>query len=71
MSRDENRQGVFDRVALYETDIALLMQHYPMKQQELVKILEPFLSDTDIASLQEILTDIEKRIRRFRDRPQS
>ncbi len=65
------RQGIFDRVALYETDIALLMQRYPMNRQDLVKTLKPFLSETDIASLEEILTDIEKRIRRFRDRPQS
>ncbi len=63
------RQGSFDRVALYETDIAQLMQQYPMNAQQLLSTLKPFLSETDLATLQEILNDIEKRISRFRKRP--
>lgn len=63
------RQGIFDRVALYETDITMLMQHYPIDRKQIVKILEPFLSETDMDALQDILNDIEKRIRRFRERP--
>jgi hypothetical protein len=65
------RQGIFDRVALYETDISMLMQRYPMNRNDLITILKPFLSETDIQSLPEILSDIEKRIRRFRERPQN
>lgn len=64
------RQGSFDRVALYETDIAMLMQRYPIRRATLTKTLEPFLSKTDLDSLQDILNDIEKRIRRFREREQ-
>lgn len=63
------RQGIFDRVALYETDIAMLMQSWPMERAALLKTLAPFLSETDLDALQDILNDIEKRIRRFRERP--
>lgn len=61
------RQGIFDRVALYETDITMLMQRYPMRRDHLIAILKPFLSEADIDSLQDILSDIERRIRRFRE----
>lgn len=63
------RQGIFDRVALYETDITMLMQRYPMNRDKVMTVLKPFLSETDMNSLQDILDDIEKRIRRFRERP--
>lgn len=63
------RQGIFDRVALYETDITMLLQRYPIQPANLVSTLQPYLSETDLASLQDILKDIEKRIRRFRERP--
>lgn len=63
------RQASFDRVALYETDIAMLMQRYPITRAAVTKTLEPFLSETDLDSVQDILNDIEKRIRRFRERP--
>lgn len=65
------RQGIFDRVALYETDITMLMQQYSIDRGQVIATLKPFLSETDIASLQDILNDIEKRIRRFRERPSS
>jgi hypothetical protein len=61
------RQGIFDRVALYETDITMLMQRYPLRRDHLLANLKPFLSETDIDSLQDILNDIERRIRRFRE----
>ena len=63
------RQGIFDRVALYETDITMLMQRYPMSRETITKTLKPFLSETDLDSLHDILNDIEKRIRRFREHP--
>lgn len=62
------RQGIFDRVALYETDITMLMQNYPMDDEKILKLLEPFLSENDIDSIRDILGDIQKRIRRFRER---
>lgn len=64
------RQGVFDRVALYETDITMLMQRHPISRERMTRTLKPFLSETDLESLQDILNDIETRIRRFRERGQ-
>jgi Nucleotidyltransferase of unknown function (DUF6036) len=65
------RQGLFDRVALYETDITMLMQRYPLHRDHLIATLKPFLSETDIDSLQDILNDVERRIRRFREQSSS
>ncbi len=60
------RQGDFDRVALYETDIAMLLRHYSVNVSALFDLLKKHLPEGDIQSLQEIYGDIEKRIRRFR-----
>ncbi len=60
------RRGDFDRVALYETDIAMLLRHYPVDVPALFDLLKKHLPESDIQSLQEIHGDIEKRIRRFR-----
>lgn len=63
------RQGDFARVALYETDITLLMQKYPVERAAVLSTLAPILSESDKQELDAILQDIEKRIRRFRERP--
>lgn len=65
------RQGIFDRVALYETDVTMLMQNYALDAAKLLKVLEKYLSESDIEALKEILADIEKRIRRFKQRKHS
>lgn len=65
------RQGIFDRVALYETDLTMLMQEYSLDAAKLLAVLKDYLSESDIESLTEILTDIEKRIRRFKQRKRS
>lgn len=60
------RQGEFDRVALYETDLTMLMQHYQIDVDAVVNILKKHLSTTDVESLGEILDDINTRIQRFK-----
>lgn len=65
------RQANFDRVALYETDVTMLMQNYALDAAKLLKVLEKYLSESDIETLKEILADIEKRIRRFKLRKHS
>lgn len=65
------RQGVFDRVALYETDVTMLMQDYTLNRTKLLKTLKPYMRQSDIEALKEILADIEKRIRRFKQRKRS
>ncbi len=60
------RLGNFARVGLYENDIATLMQAYQPNMELLLKELSPHLSDTDLASLREILAEVEERLRRFR-----
>ncbi len=59
------RQGDFLRVNIYENDIAALMyQHHP-HMDAILSELAPFISATDLASLQEIVHEIDQRIRRF------
>lgn len=65
------RQGIFDRVALYETDITILMQEYSLDGRKLLGVLKTHLSASDIESLDDILSDIQKRIHRFKQRPRS
>jgi len=60
------RQGDFDRVALYETDLTMLLQHYEIDVRRLMKLLEAHLNTNDIESLSEILSDIQARIKRFK-----
>ena len=60
------RQGDFDRVALSETDVTMLLQRYTVDVKGLVDILVNHLTTTDIESLLEILKDIEARIQRFK-----
>jgi hypothetical protein len=59
------RQGNFARVGLYENDIATLMQYYDPNIQTLLAELAPYVSDTDLTSLHDIVTEIQRRIERF------
>lgn len=59
------RQGNFARVGLYENDIATLMQAYRPEVEPLLNELKFHLSDTDLASIREIVADLERRIERF------
>ncbi|HKI03890.1 MAG TPA: hypothetical protein VKK31_18055 [Thermoanaerobaculia bacterium] len=59
------RQGDFQRVALYETDILTLMQRYGMDLGPLFQELESHLSPTDLEALRKITDEIRQRIARF------
>lgn len=63
------RTASFDKVALYETDIAMLLQRYPMDIEAIFSELEKHLSEGDIQSLRTIHREIENRIRRFTTYP--
>lgn len=60
------RQGSFERVGIYENDIATLLNAFNPKMEPLLKELGNHLNETDMAEARTILADIEGRIQRFR-----
>jgi hypothetical protein len=60
------RQGSFERVGIYENDIATLMNAFNPALEPLFKELGKHLNKDDIAEAQKIVSDIEARIQRFR-----
>jgi hypothetical protein len=59
------RLGNFARVGLYENDIATLIQVYRPNMAQLLAELAPYLNESDLASLREILAEIDGRLKRF------
>lgn len=62
------RQGKFAQVNLYEGDIAALLEAYAPDLKPLLEVLSNHLSSTDLASVSEIVREIEQRLTRFRNR---
>lgn len=62
------RQGQFDRVGLYENDIATLLHHYPTSLEPLFIELDPYLSETDQTEIRKIADEIWERLKRFEER---
>jgi len=60
-----HRQGNLSRVALYETDILMLMDRQKVDVEPLFAELKAHLSPTDLASLRGITDEIRQRIERF------
>ncbi|MGB7415967.1 MAG: hypothetical protein WA902_17320 [Thermosynechococcaceae cyanobacterium] len=60
------RQGQFNRVSLYETDILQLLLKYPVELEPLLQILNDYLLVSDHEALRDITTDIQSRIQRFK-----
>ncbi len=60
------RQGGFERVGIYENDIATLMHAYQPPLPPLFAELTKHLSETDMAEVRKIVAEIEGRIQRFR-----
>ena len=60
------RQGGFERVGIYENDLATLIYAFQPNLDPLLKELSGYLNDTDMAEARQIVTDIEARIRKFR-----
>ncbi len=59
------RQGSFERVGIYENDVATLLNAYQPKREPLMAELKKHLNENDMSELQNILSDIEARIQRF------
>jgi hypothetical protein len=59
------RQGWFDRVTVYESDIASLLQRHKPPVEPLLQRLQPHLEAGDLHELRGIVRDIEARIARF------
>nr|HID13863.1 hypothetical protein [Anaerolineae bacterium] len=66
------RQAQFNKVALYETDVTMLLQAHSVEMEPIFKTLQAHLSTADIEALREIHREIaekfETRRRRFTDR---
>lgn len=60
------RQGQFNRVSLYETDILQLLLKYPVDLEPLLQILNDHLLVSDHEALRDITADIQGRIQRFK-----
>jgi len=60
------RQGSFERVGIYENDIATLIYSFKPKMEQLFAELSKYLNETDMAEVHKIVADIEARIQRFR-----
>jgi len=61
------RQGSFERVGIYETDIATLMNAFNPKMEPLFDELGKHLNADDMSEARKIVSDIETRIQRFRN----
>lgn len=60
------RQGSFERVGIYENDIATLMYAFNPKMETLFTELSKHLNEDDMAEARKITADVETRIQRFR-----
>jgi hypothetical protein len=60
------RQGSFERVGIYENDVATLMNAFNPKMEPLFSELKKHLDKTDMDEAHRITADIEARIQRFR-----
>jgi hypothetical protein len=61
------RQGNFARVGIYENDIATLLHEYDPDVNILLSELSNFMNESDLAEIKNILADIQKRIKRFKN----
>ena len=60
------REGSFERVGLYENDIATLMHAFNPNMEPLFSELSQHLNETDLEETRKIIADIQRRIQRFR-----
>ena len=59
------RQGDFPRVGIYENDVATLVQAYRPDVAALLDELAGYVGEEDMASIREIVAEVEARIARF------
>ena len=60
------RQGNFARVSIYENDIATLLYYYQPNVDMLLGELSRYVNESDLAEIQNIVTDIQNRTNRFK-----
>jgi hypothetical protein len=61
------RQGNFARVGIYENDIATLLHDYQPDVSSLLKELSNYVNDSDFTEIKSIVSDIQNRIKRFKN----
>jgi hypothetical protein len=61
------RQGNFARVGIYENDIATLLHYYQPDMPSLLNELSKYVNETDFAEIKSVVTDIQNRIKRFKN----
>ncbi len=61
------RQGNFARVGIYENDIATLLHYYQPDINALLDELSKYVNGTDFEEINDIVADIQKRIKRFKN----
>jgi len=61
------RQGNFARVGIYENDIATLLHDYQPEVSSLLSELSQYVNESDLAEIKGVVSDIQKRIKRFKN----
>jgi hypothetical protein len=61
------RQGNFARVGIYENDIATLLHYFQPDVAALLSELSGHMTENDLAEINNILGDIQNRIKRFKN----
>lgn len=61
------RQGNFARVGIYENDIATLFHDYHPNVSSLLSELSQYVNESDLAEIKGVVTDIQNRIKRFKN----
>lgn len=61
------RQGNFARVGIYENDIATLFHYYQPDIAVLLAEISKYVNETDFEEIKGIVSDIQKRITRFKN----
>jgi len=61
------RQGNFARVGIYENDIATLFHDYQPDVSLLLRELSKYVNESDFAEIKGVVSDIQKRIKRFKN----
>ena len=61
------RQGSFAQVGIYENDIATLLHYYQPDMSYLLSELSKYVNENDLSEIKSIVSDIQNRIKRFKD----
>jgi hypothetical protein len=59
------RQGKFDKVSIYETDILLLLLRHEVDMSKLLKILAGYVLASEMQEVNQVVVDIRQRMKRF------